>query len=390
MEGNINHDAECVKNFRYLIDAFSYHQNIEDGKILPLRNITFFLGAGFSYAWDNRYPLGTKLFEINLDDVIYDHYEEYEYLRAFCEYCGFNRGLLSYDKYTSIYYRLQMMRRHDFLQGRFWDKFGLDRVEREFRLYFARKLKKMVGYEYVDESEHFPYLESNSYFYNFFDRILSQITGDQGVPEGIRANFLTTNYDNILERILDWRSSDIFPYYYRSYRGFTPKYANGSQKCVSPHDNQLEFPLIKLNGGLEIFKDGDSFSLDYRNDKLPNFPNCAPEVIIPCQEQGYNTEYFKTIFPKANRILQESKVLVVVGYGFPPEDGLIRFLLKQFAESRRDAVEKYIFYIDYDSNGREIELKKRVLEIFPDVKKLFVYTKGFASFAKEFNKLNGL
>ena len=388
MTASRNHNSECVGIFRQLIDAFSYNQSVDEDEILPLRNLTFFLGAGFSYAWDKRYPLGTKLFEIDLDDIVYYHRDEYEYLLNFCQYCGFSRNKLSYDQYTFIYYRLQMMRRHEFLQGRFWDKFGLDRVEQEFRLYFARKLKDMVGYEFADNNEHFPYSENNSFFYDFFDRILSQITAGKAGPEGIRTNFLTTNYDNIIERILDGRSQDTLPYYYYSYRGFTPRRANGSQDCVSPHDNQLEFPLIKLNGGLEIFRDGCSFSIDYRNDKLPDFPNSAPEVIFPCQEQGYDTEYFRTIFPKANRILQESNVLVIVGYGFPPEDGLIRFLLKQFAESERDAADKYIFYIDYDRYGRENELRDRVLQIFPDFKNhLFVYTKGFASFAKEFNKL---
>ena len=281
-----------------------------------------------------------------------------------------------------------MMRRHDFLQGRFWDKFGLERVEEEFRLYFVRKLKKMTEYQYVDKEQKFAYLKRNTCFYTFFDRILSELTGDSGVPEGIRTNFLTTNYDNIIERIIDYHISDILPYYYYSYRGFTPNYANGSKQCVCPHDNQLVFPLLKLNGGIEIFKDADTFSLDYRNEELSKFKNCAPEVIFPCQEQGYDTDYFKTIFPKANRILQETNVLVVIGYAFPKEDGLIRFLLKQFAESLRDAEDKTIFYIDYDRYGRENELKDRVLQIFPELKnRLFVYTKGFASFAKSFNKL---
>ncbi len=383
-----NHNSECVRKFRRLIDTLSYHHYVEDGKVLPLWNLTFFLGAGFSYAWDKRYPLGTKLFEIDLDDIVYHHRDEYEYLLAFCKYCGFFKSLISYDIYVSIYYRLQMMRRHDFLQGRFWDKFGLERVEEEFRLYFVRKLKKMTEYQYVDKEQKFAYLKRNTCFYTFFDRILSELTGDSGVPEGIRTNFLTTNYDNIIERIIDYHISDILPYYYYSYRGFTPNYANGSKQCVCPHDNQLVFPLLKLNGGIEIFKDADTFSLDYRNEELSKFKNCAPEVIFPCQEQGYDTDYFKTIFPKANRILQETNVLVVIGYAFPKEDGLIRFLLKQFAESLRDAEDKIIFYIDYDRYGRENELKDRVLQIFPELKnRLFVYTKGFASFAKSFNKL---
>ena len=65
-----NHNSECVRKFRRLIDTLSYHHYVEDGKVLPLWNLTFFLGAGFSYAWDKRYPLGTKLFEIDLVSIV--------------------------------------------------------------------------------------------------------------------------------------------------------------------------------------------------------------------------------------------------------------------------------------------------------------------------------
>lgn len=379
-----NQNAKCVKTFRNCIDCFSYH-NEASGKA-PLNNITFFLGAGFSYAWDKKYPLGTKLFEIDFENLRFD--ERYEFFKAFCEYCGFAKKM-QYDEFASLYYRLQMMKRHTFLQGRFWDKYALDRVEKEIRLYVAKSFKETTCFDFANSDQHFTYKRQNAHIYEFFYKVMSQLTGDAGIPEGIRTNFLTTNYDYIIENIIDNFIRDVLPYYYYSYRGFTPNIANGSMQCVCPHDNQNDYPLIKLNGGFEIFKDGNSFSLDYRDESSLMFKKQPPEIILPCQEQVYDTDYFKEIFPKANRILQETDVLFISGYSFPKEDGLIRFLLKQFAESMRDGQNKAVFYVDYDRHGIENNLRERIQEIFPNFKRnrIFCYTKGFASFAKEFNKL---
>lgn len=376
-------NKRCVHVFKKMIREFSY-KGTDDGKA-PLWNLTFFLGAGFSYAWDVKYPLGTKLFEIDCSSLLVD--DRYEYLNAFCKYCGYS-SKMGYDDFTSLYYRLQMMKKHVFLQGRFWDNYALNRVEHEIRKYIVEAFKSTTNLETVDASQKFAHNPNKGDIYNFFGHIMSQITGSAGFPEGIRTNFLTTNYDFIIENIIDANVHDDLPYYYYSYRGFTPHIANGTKQCICPHENQDDYPLIKLNGGFEIFKDGESFSLDYRDAKNSAFKDCVPEIILPCQEQTYDTEYFKIIFPKANRILQESDVLFISGYSFPKEDGLIRFLLKQYAESTRDVRNKYIFYVDFDSNDDEKKLRERILDIFPDFRnRLFTYTKGFDSFAKEYNAL---
>lgn len=68
---------------------------------------------------------------------------------------------------------------------------------------------------------------------------------------------------------------------------------------------------------------------------------------MPSKEQNYANLYFSSIFPKAVRLLQESDVLVIVGYSLSEEDALLRFLIRQFAEDLRDAHGKSIFYVDY-------------------------------------------
>jgi hypothetical protein len=84
--------------------------------------------------------------------------------------------------------------------------------------------------------------------------------------------------------------------------------------------------------------------------------------MLPSNEQDYTQEYFKALFPKSIRLLQESKVLVVVGYSLPEEDALIRFLIKQFAEDRTDGDNKEIFYIDLSKESEQLE---KVAGVFP-------------------------
>lgn len=378
-----SHNKECVEMFRKIIDCYSYH-GFKNGKG-PLVNLTFFLGSGFSHAWDQRYPLGNSLFELDYDRICFS--EKYEFLRGFWDYCGLHHVSIQFDEFVSLYYRLNMMKKHDFLQGRFWDKRNLELVENQVRLYIQESIIQKTSLEFCDENEHFGYNKKNKDIYIFFDKIMSELTGDSGIPEGIRSNFLTTNYDFVIEYILDACHCDELPYYFYSYRGFTPELVNGKTQCIVPHTNQNEHPVIKLNGGLEIYKEGTNYSLEYRKIDAP-YGFSSPEIILPCQEQSYDSDYFKMIFPKANRILQESKILFVSGYSFPKEDGLIKFLLKQFAESTRDVKDKMIFYVDYDKNGIEHHLLNRISTVFPEFKdNIFVYTKGFSSFASEFNKL---
>ena len=45
-------------------------------------------------------------------------------------------------------------------------------------------------------------------------------------------------------------------------------------------------------------------------------------------------------------MLRDTRVLVIVGYSMPREDALVRFVLRQLAESGEDARGKYIFCID--------------------------------------------
>lgn len=181
---------------------------------------------------------------------------------------------------------------------------------------------------------------------NFFRFLEDQQTGHKGIPEGIRLNFITTNYDYLIEAILDnifAPDDSIFLY---SYRGVTPREICGKENIKIFHGHWLVTNLFKINGGFEIIKTNNGYELDYRQRTHDDIKNNPPILMLPSREQDYMEDYFRAIFPKAVRLLQESKVLVIVGYSLPEEDALIRYLLRHFAENPRDVEDKFIFYVD--------------------------------------------
>jgi hypothetical protein len=88
--------------------------------------------------------------------------------------------------------------------------------------------------------------------------------------------------------------------------------------------------------------------------------------MLPSREQDYQTHYFSEILQKSIRILQESKVLVIIGYSIPEEDSIVRFILKQFAEDTSDLVNKHLFYIDKMTKKDQLE---KITNLFPGIKK---------------------
>jgi hypothetical protein len=84
--------------------------------------------------------------------------------------------------------------------------------------------------------------------------------------------------------------------------------------------------------------------------------------MLPSREQDYADDYFRALFPKAVRLLHESKVLVIVGYSLPEDDALLRFIIRQFCEDEADAPLKYVFYVDLMS---EVDQLTRLKTVFP-------------------------
>lgn len=373
---------EAVNSFLRLVSRYSYKGR--GMTAVPLTNMTFFLGAGFSKAWDTQYPLAKELFEyIEIPG-------EFETLIPFFRQCGFDpHDNVTFDIFSESYYKLEMLKKYPQLMPRYIDGQTLSIVETEFKALIWQSLHYMTDLNYV-QNERLLFSSTNDdqdEIIHFFDGLIDQLDGSSGIPEGIRSHFITTNYDFILEGILDSHYLRHDDYHYlHTYRGFTPKEVNGDKNISPLQEHWLVSNLIKINGGLEIRHQNGTFNIDHRPKDLVEIIDSPPEIILPSKEQDYTSNYFKSVFSKAIRLLQETQVLVIVGYSFPKEDALLRFILRHFAEDDRDFANKSIFYIDI---GKESILRERVLSICPSDyfdNHVSIYNKGFANFVKSINK----
>ena len=146
------------------------------------------------------------------------------------------------------------------------------------------------------------------------------------------------------------------------YRGFTPVAYCGDADGAAMMKPHACGHLLKLNGGFEIFRAGVEFEIDYRPRTEAALHANPPEIILPSRAQDYELPYFQALFPKAVRLLQESRVAVLVGYGFPDEDALLRLLLRQFAEAPADGRQRELYYIDLEAERVQLA---RVKTVFP-------------------------
>jgi hypothetical protein len=84
-------------------------------------------------------------------------------------------------------------------------------------------------------------------------------------------------------------------------------------------------------------------------------------------------------------LMRETTVLVIVGYSLPPDDALIRFFIRQFAEEPEDGRGKVVFYI---GPGTDQQKQDVLQEVFPSMERdgaprLIAYNGGFDTFAAE-------
>ena len=223
----------------------------------------------------------------------------------------------------------------------------------------------------------------------FIDYVSDQDTGAGSAESGLRANFITTNYDFTLEEIFDkyLGYDDCQELYY--YRGFTPYSICERNNDVS-HNDSLIRHFYKLNGGFEFIYKNNQLCLEYRKDELEKYYydySKQKEIILPNYYQDYNQYYFKLIFPKCVELLRSGKILVLIGTALPEEDYLLRQLLSNFAEQPADFKRKYIFYIGY--KVKEQDIINNLFKIFPGFASSFyeenilIYTKGLISFIDE-------
>ncbi|MEO2072960.1 MAG: SIR2 family protein [Zunongwangia sp.] len=350
------------KIFQELVKETSYKDK-DYTKLISLTNMTFFLGAGFSKSWDLKYPNGQELFSLDREDMS-DDFTDFLLSIGYSDLKS-----IGFNEFKEIAYQISMQKKYPSLRRRYIDEYNLQIIENEISSIITKRFNKLIPLNYIENASKKLELEKSpnqnqKNIVSFFSWLESHTTGDTDqIPEGLRINFITTNYDFLIESILDETLGSDDTHLIYAYRGFTPKSTNKAKTPTTIHRHWLVQNLIKLNGGFEIFgSDEKGFNVDYTNKTARELNRNAPILILPNREQDYTGKYFQTIFPKAVRTLQETKILVIVGYSIPDEDALIRLLLRQFAEENVDGTEKVIFFIDLMNEEEQI---RKLESVFP-------------------------
>ena len=376
--------SAAARHFISLVDLFSYQQGPRP-EARGLTNFTFFAGAGFSKSWDPQAPVGSELFTIQSRLI-----EQVADTGALSRMFGLDTlDEISPDQLRQIIYQVDMYERYSDVRPRYVDEQNLRMFRGALRASVVDRYDQITRINYFDpELGKFPLGETTKQqadILSFFRYLHSRIDGSQGAAEGVRTQFVTTNYDYVVETILDNIIAPDDSLFLYTYRGVTPKRIVGEPNMAPMHDHWLVQHLLKINGGFEILRRDADYVLDYSKRSRAELLSDPPILMLASREQDYSDPYFKTVFPKVVRLMRDTTVLVIVGYSLPPDDALIRFFLRQFAEEPEDGREKIIFYIGpgKDENKRDI-----LEEVFPsmadeEVPRLIPYEGGFDSFVAE-------
>ncbi|MEZ2350262.1 hypothetical protein [Caballeronia sp. RCC_10] len=323
--------------------------------------ITFVLGAGFSNSWDPRYPTGAALFNLAHDDWT----AWSPILAEFLTMIGFpaERTTLDRELFLDIVYQVGMLRKYPPIRNRFVDDSCLDAIERELRYIVYRKFNdtapppKMLDGRFRLDTTGSPEKDA---ILSLFSVLMhpSCANAAHGPERALQVSFVTTNYDFVTEALVDSANPQERHASRRLYRGITPVSWCGEDALIAGH-LRPSGNLLKVNGGFDLVMTHEGLQIDYRERDDEAVRRHPPQIMLPSRAQDYDQPYFQALFPKAVRLLQESRVVVLVGYGFPEEDALLRLLLRQFAEAPADGRQRVLHYVDLADERTQLVRARR-------------------------------
>lgn len=314
---------------------------------MPPPVVTFWCGAGFSKAWDPRAPTDGELFSFDVEEL-----EALPNLRHILHVMGWEQyQRLDFERFKALSYAMDMQVRYPDIRNRYIDSQNLGLAINEIRALIWRRFHARCDLHAISDGslrfDDSPPSEGQQAILDFFSALERCARRSGFGPLWPLYHFITTNYDFTLERLQERIEPSETPVFDRFYRGITPSSICG-RSIWEQAPRRLDRNLLKINGGFELQSrsDGFGFDFDYRARDEQEVRRDPPLLILPSQVQDYGERYFQQVFPKAVRLLRETSVLVIVGYSMPPEDALLRFILRQLAESPDDARGKHVFVVD--------------------------------------------
>src|SRR4051794_3218931 len=194
---------DAAQAFRDLISANSCKQAGHNA----LTNVTFFVGAGFSKTWDAQSPTGYELFmfpqeflegmasEIELDELLTQP------------------GYPTLDdaapaKFKELLYNLSMQLKYPGIRTRYMDERSIQFVLNEIKAIVQKRFEALTSLNYYDKVQG-KFLApaaptaNQAAILRFFQWLSEQQQQTRGAARGVHTDFLSTNYDYVLETILD-------------------------------------------------------------------------------------------------------------------------------------------------------------------------------------------
>ncbi|KTR44158.1 hypothetical protein NS303_22060, partial [Pantoea ananatis] len=294
------------------------------------KRVCLFLGAGFSKAWDESYPLSDDVFSITEEEAK-DNVKNYGFFSLFdnlnLKWADENASLR--DKasvFKTFKYNIDIYKRYPSLLPSHLDKQTMELFEHQIKLYIKNKFALLVDGSELNVATKGALKRNKASIVDFFKYLSKSSSLD----------VITTNYDIVIDKVLRRSIPE------RSIlRGF-PVHMNQELQC--PRRGGVG--LYKLNGGFEVIPSGDGFKIDY--DSLID-KKIAPNIILPSNDQDYSDKYFKNAFIKSSGQLRNADLLIFIGYSFPEEDYVIQFLLKTFLDM--DNVDKETIIVSRDEKS---------------------------------------
>lgn len=278
------------------------------------KKVCVFLGAGFSKAWDNKYPLSSELFGITESESLKQK-NDYPFFTLFDSLglkWGEDNSSLDdrFQVFKSFKYMIDIYKRYPSLLPSHLDKYTLDFFENDIKKYIKTKFSTLIPNTEFKLNIPKRISKDKKDILNFFRKM----------RESKSLDIITTNYDIVIDRVLE---------------AVQPKKSTLRGIPVQ-HNNKIQCPqkggvgLYKINGGFEVIQEDENFKIDYSS---LNKKEIIPNIILPSNEQNYNDKYFKNTFIKSSNQLRNADILIFIGYSFPQEDFIINFLLKSFLDT---------------------------------------------------------
>lgn len=346
-----DYDGDIQEENSLGIESFDDLQLKLNGK-----KICVFLGAGFSKAWDEKYPLSDQVFSLSKEEAE-DYSDKFKFFSLFESFnLNLHPDTVSEKERAGVFksfkYNLDVYRRYPSLLPSHLDKQTLDYFERQVKNYIKNKFVRLLPLSEFKLDSKGAARKHKEDIIRFFNKL--------GAANSL--DIITTNYDIVIDKVLKF-SNPIRT----QLRGF-PIHINNEVTC--PKKGGVG--LYKLNGGFEVIAEGDGFKIDY--DSLNDTDSC-PNIILPSNDQNYSDKYFKNAFVKSSGQLRQADVLIFIGYSFPEEDYIIQFLLKSFLDA--DNKEKETIIVSRNEKSA-LECHERACRLFTELndKSGLYYYKG--------------